>query len=52
MTLEKLKRIVDNLPAATVLLVEDDNGNQNDVETVFVEYHDDGRAHLILSNKE
>lgn len=52
MTLEKLKQIVDNLPAATVLMVEDNDGNQTDVEMVSIEYHDDGRTHLILSNKK
>ena len=50
MTLEKLKRITDNLPADTVLLINSED--ISDVETVSIEYHDDGRAHLIFSDKQ
>ena len=52
MTLEKLKQIANRLPADTVLLLEDTNGNYLEIEMVSIEYHTDGRAHLIFSNKE
>ena len=51
MTLEKLQQIANNLPGATALLVEDSDGDYFDVEMVSIEYHNDGRAHLIMSNK-
>lgn len=52
MTLEKLKQIVNNLPADTIVMVDGTTDNVADVETVSIEYHNDGRAHIILSNKE
>ena len=52
MTLEKLKQIANNLPADTVLLIDATTPDVCDVETVSIEYHSDGRAHLVLSNKE
>ena len=51
MTLEKLRRITDTLPADAVLLVDNTAAGAMDVETVSIEYHTDGRAHIILSNK-
>ena len=51
MTIEKLRQITNNLPADTVLLI-DCTAEAADVETVSIEYHTDGRAHLILSSKE
>lgn len=50
MTLEKLRQITKHLPADTIILI--DGADVADVETVSIEYHTDGRAHLILSNKE
>lgn len=50
MTLEKLRQIANNLPADTIILI--DAEEVNDVETINIEYHTDGRAHLILSDKE
>ena len=50
MTLEKLKQITNNLPADTVILI--DAEDTYEIETINIEYHADGRAHLILSNKE
>jgi hypothetical protein len=50
MTLEKLRQITNHLPADTVLLVDTDEG-VNDVETIYTEYHADGRAHLIFTDK-
>lgn len=50
MTLEKLRQITNTLPADTIILI--DTEDINEVETINIEYHADGRAHLILSNKE
>ena len=50
MTLEKLRQITNTLPADTVILI--DGVDVDDLSTVQIEYHTDGRAHLILSNKE
>lgn len=50
MTLEKLRQITNTLPADTIILI--DAADTYEVETVNIEYHTDGRAHLILSNKE
>ena len=52
MTLEKLRQITNNLPGDTVLLIDSTAADVGDVETVSIEYHNDGRAHLIMSNKE
>lgn len=52
MTLEKLRQITNNLPADAVLLIDSTTEDICDVEMVSIEYHNDGRAHLILSNKE
>lgn len=51
MTLEKLRQITNNLPADTVILIEGSD-DMTDCESVKIEYHSDGRAHLILSDKE
>jgi hypothetical protein len=51
MTIEKLRQITNNLPADVVLLVDND-GNVEDVATVQIEYHADGRGHLIFTSKE
>ena len=50
MTIKKLKEIIANLPDSTILLIEETD--INDVETVNVQYHDDGRMHLIFSALE
>jgi hypothetical protein len=50
MTIEKLRQITNNLPADTIILIESED--VHDVETIDIQYHTDGRAHLILSNKE
>lgn len=47
MTIKKLKEIIATIPDNTILLIEETD--INDVETVSVQYHDDGRMHLILS---
>ena len=50
MTIKDLKEIISNLPEETVLLVEEND--VNDVETVEVQFHSDGRVHLIFSALE
>jgi hypothetical protein len=50
MTLEKLRQITNTLPADTVVLINSEDINE--VETISIEYHSDGRAHLVLSNAE
>jgi hypothetical protein len=50
MTIRDLKEIISSIPDTTVILIEDDD--INDVETVNVQYHSDGRIHLILSSLE
>ena len=50
MTICDLKKIISNLPEDTILLV--DARDINDVETVEIQYHSDGRVHLIFSDSE
>lgn len=50
MTIKQLKEIISNLPDETPVLISTED--IYNVETVFVEYHSDGRQHLILSNVE
>ena len=50
MTIQRLKTLTEQLPLDTIILI-DDNNTFKDVELVNIEYHSDGRAHLILSNK-
>jgi hypothetical protein len=50
MTIRDLKKIISNLPETTILLIEETD--INDVETVNVQYHSDGRVHLIFSALE
>lgn len=47
MTIKELKAIISNLPGDTIILIED--SDINDVETIEVQYHSDGRTHLIFS---
>jgi hypothetical protein len=47
MTIRDLKKIISTLPENTVLLIEETD--INDVETIDVQYHADGRTHLIFS---
>ena len=50
MTIKELKEIISNLPNdAYILLSTEDT---YDLETAIVEYHSDGRIHLVLSNLE
>lgn len=47
MTIKELKKIISNLPDKTVVLIEETD--INDVETVNIQHHMDGRIHLIFS---
>ena len=50
MTIKELKTIISNLPEETILLVEQED--VSDVETIDVQFHSDGRVHLIFSVME
>jgi hypothetical protein len=50
MSIKELKNIISNLPEETIVLI--DETDINDVETVSIQYHSDGRTHLILSALE
>lgn len=50
MTIKDLKLIIDDLADDTVILIEETD--INDVETIRIEIHSDGRSHLILSALE
>ena len=50
MTIKELKQIIETISDDTVILVEETN--VNDVETVKIELHSDGRTHLIFSALE
>ena len=47
MTVKELKLIIDDLADDTVILIEETD--MNDVETIKIEIHSDGRSHLIFS---
>ena len=51
MTIARLKTLTEQLPPDTIVLIEFPD-RTTDVETLNIEYHTDGRSHLILSNKE
>lgn len=50
MTIGELKMIINNLVDDTVILIEENDINE--VETINIQIHSDGRAHLILSALE
>ena len=50
MTISELKMILEDLSDDTVILIED--SDINEVETIHIEIHRDGRSHLILSTHE
>lgn len=50
MTLEKLYEVLRNIPKEAIVLI--DSTDIAEVNTVLVEYHADGRVHVILSEKE
>ncbi len=50
MTLAELKKILETVPDDAIVLLED--ADINDLETTSIEYHADGRVHVILSTLE
>lgn len=50
MTLAELKKILQTTPDDAIVLIED--ADINDLETVSVQHHADGRIHVILSTLE
>ena len=50
MIIKELKEIISNLPDETIILIEE--SDTRDVETVNIQFHSNGRAHLILSALE
>ena len=50
MTIKELKLIIENLMDDTVVLIEENDINE--VETVNIQLHSTGTAHLILSALE
>ena len=53
MTIARFKTLTEQLPPDTIILIDSTTTSAiTDVETINIEYHADGRSHLILSNKE
>lgn len=50
MTIKELKMIIEDLTDDTIILIRETD--INDVETINIEIHLDGRTHLILSALE
>lgn len=50
MTIKDLKLIIEDLMDDTIILIEEND--INDVETINIQIHSDGRTHLILSALE
>lgn len=50
MTIKELKKIISNLPENTIILIRETD--INDVETIDIQIHSDGRSHLIFSALE
>ena len=50
MTIYELKLIIENLADDTVILIEETDINE--VETIDIQIHSDGRKHLIFSALE
>lgn len=50
MTIKELKQIIEDLTDDTVILIEETDINE--VETINIQIHSDGRTHLILSALE
>lgn len=48
MTTKELKQIISNLSDETILLIDGEE-DRNEVGSINVEYHSDGRVHLIFS---
>lgn len=50
MTIKELKLLIEDLVDDTIILIEETD--LNDVETIHIQIHSDGRSHLILSALE
>lgn len=50
MTIKELKLIIEDLVDDTVILIEENDINE--VETIKIQIHSDGRSHLIFSALE
>ena len=50
MIIKELMEIISHLPEDTVILIEETD--INDVETLDIQIHSDGRTHLIFSALE
>ena len=50
MTIKELKLIIDDLADDSVILIEETDINE--VETVKIQIHSDGRSHLVFSAVE
>lgn len=50
MTIRELKGIISHLPDEAIVLIED--RDICEVETTIIQFHSDGRAHLILGALE
>lgn len=50
MTISQLKQLIQTLPDDTPIILSTDDVYET--ETAMVEYHSDGRVHLVLSNLE
>lgn len=50
MTIKEFKQIIENLPEDTTILIS--ASDLSEVETTSVQYHSDGRIHVILSDEE
>lgn len=50
MTIKVLKEIIEDLMDDTIILIEETDINK--VETINIQFHSDGRSHLILSALE
>jgi hypothetical protein len=50
MTIKDLKLLIEDLVDDTVILIEETD--INDVETINIQIHSDGRTHLIFSALE
>ena len=50
MTIRELKMIIEDLVDDTIILIEETD--INNVETINIQIHSDGRSHLILSALE
>lgn len=50
MTIAELKKILDNAPEDAIVLI--DATDIDDVESVIIEHHADGRVHVVLRSLE